>query len=748
MRLEKVPADSPLVNQTRMLKGLCLRELGQLDVARQLLADAYVDAGDSPLAAEILFQRAQIEQLDRKKDLASQMFLDLADRWPQDKHVADSLFNVAELKMELRDLDGAQRTLQRLNTDFPASGSEVRVKILQARILLSDRNPKEASQMLAAAIATEGISDRDRLLGSYHLIRAYHMARQFEQVVSVFEPIQADIMQPSSSDFYGAIALAAMSSLELKQYEKAQKFADDFLRLESGSENVADGLAARAVASSQLKQFDKAKLDLQRLAKDYSENPQTWLALLQCAEAAWALEEFRFSAEFFEMAATRKEDVRVHEPALAGAAWSRYRLKQYDQAAEMFEQSANAYPKSAGYSEVTYMAGMSRYEEGKLPEAEALFKSAFEGLEKDVAEDPNHPDAKYAYDAGRMYAKLAARDPDVANQIWDRVVKTFAKSGSLDTLLDEWAYFNLSINNFAQSDAIYRRLLSDIPGSKFAGQARLSLAESDMLANRFDQALSEFQAISDGEAYRTQEKEAALYHVVDILAARREWPEVLASAIRFKEQFPTSPRVPKVRLFEAEALLDQKRLAEAGQSLQLLRQAVIENQISPEPWTERIWVVLADAALADKRYSDVDGFADELKQRVPDSVFQFQMQLTQGLRWKSQAEPDLEKARAFFKLVTQDPRGRGSETAARSQFLIAETFVLQNDLKSASKEYYRVLLYPFDEWRVMALFQAAGCEQELGNTEAAVKNYEDLIRDFPDSSLLEQAKERLATLKK
>ena len=134
--------------------------------------------------------------------------------------------------------------------------------------------------MLAAAIATEGISDRDRLLGSYHLIRAYHMARQFEQVVSVFEPIQAEIMQPSSSDFYGAIALAAMSSLELKQYEKAQKFADDFLRLESGSENVADGLAARAVASSQLKQFDKAKLDLQRLAKDYSENPQTWLALL------------------------------------------------------------------------------------------------------------------------------------------------------------------------------------------------------------------------------------------------------------------------------------------------------------------------------------------------------------------------------------------------------------------------------------------------------------------------------------
>ena len=50
-RLEKVSADSKLSPQATMLKGLCLRELGQLDDARKTLSAAYAAAGDSPLAA-------------------------------------------------------------------------------------------------------------------------------------------------------------------------------------------------------------------------------------------------------------------------------------------------------------------------------------------------------------------------------------------------------------------------------------------------------------------------------------------------------------------------------------------------------------------------------------------------------------------------------------------------------------------------------------------------------------------------
>ena len=748
-RLENVPADSSLANQSLMLKGLCLRELGQLNPARKMLLDAYTEARDTPLAAEILFQRAQIEQLDNNKDIAAQMFQDLADRWPRDKHVAESLFNLAELKMELKDLDGSRRALERLATDFPDTASDVRVAILRARILLTDQSPQGAISILTAALETDELSDRERLLCNYHLIRALHMNKKFDQVVARFEPLKSVFTQSANSDFYGAIALAAMSCLELEQYSKAQLISGEFLEVEKDPKSIADGLAAHAVASAHLKKFDMASTDLQRLLSDFKANPQTWLAALQCAEAAWDAENFSAATEFFEIAALRTEDVRVHEPAITGAAWSHYRQKQFDDAAELFEQAAAAYPNSVGINEVIYMAAMSRFEAGKLKEAEPLFRTVFERLEKEVTANPMHADAAYAFDAGRMYAKLAGKDQTTGNQIWSRVTTAFAESESLDTLLDEWAYFCLNEGNFEQSDIVYRRLLDDFPNSRFAGQARLSLAESDMLAHRLDQALREFTAISGNPDYRAQEKEAALYHLVDIFAARREWPEVLTNAKLFAEQYGTSVRASKVQLLYAEALLDQKHHSEANQTLQLLRQAVVEGQLQAEPWTERIWIVLADVALAEKRYTDIDTFAEELNQRVADSAFGFQMKLVQGLRWKSQAEPDLEKARNYLKQVTQDPHGRGTETAARSQFLIAETFLLQNDIKAALKEYYRVYLsYPFDEWRARGLFQAAGCEAKLNNPRASMKGYEDLLKEFPDSSLAASTREKLAELQK
>lgn len=747
-RIDKVPADSPLASQSLMLKGLCLRELGQLDTARKMLADAYREAGDTPIAAEILFKRGQIEQMDRKKDVAAQMFLDLADRWPQDKHVAESLFNAAELKMELRDLEGSRQTLKRLVTDFPESASDVRVSILEGRILLADRKAEGAITVLTAALQKEGISERDRLLCSYHLIRSSHMAKKFEQVLAVFEPLEDAYSEPENSDFYGAIALAAMSSLELKQYDKSQQYSEQFLKLETDPNSVADGLAAHAVASAHLKQFVAAKIDLKRLAADFNENPQTWLAALQCAETAWDAEDFLAAAEFFELAATRKDDARIHEPALTGAAWCRYRLGQFEQSAEMFEQAAKAYGNSIAINEINYMAAMSRFEQGRLAEAESLFRLVFDKLEKEVTNDPNHPDAEYAFDSGRMYARLVAKNAEAANDVWKRLTTVFADSSSLDSLLEEWAFFNLGNGNYEQSDAIYKRLLDKFPNSKYAGQARLSLAESDMLANRMDEALKEFEAISSGPEFRDQEKESSLYHIVDILAARRQWPQVLVNARRFAELYSESPRAARVQLLLAEALLDQKQFAEAKQALGLLRSAVMENRLAADPWTERIWVVLADVALAEKRYSDIDVLADELSQRVPDSKSLFQIKLVQGLRWKSQAEPDLSRARELFKQVTQDENGRGTETAARSQFLIAETFLLENDLKSALKEYYRVYLsYPFDEWRSLALFQAAGCEANLGDKSAAIKGYEDFLKEFPKSSMVDSAKEKLTVLR-
>ncbi|MDG1896582.1 MAG: tetratricopeptide repeat protein [Fuerstiella sp.] len=747
IRLEKVAAESKLTSQATMLKGLCLRELGQLDDARKALSAAYATAGDSPLAAEILFKRAQVEQLDDRKPLAAQMFRDLADRWPQDSHVVDSLFNAAELLMELEDLDASRSLLNRLVADFPDQSDTTRVQILNARILLNDQKPKDAIAVLRSVMTSPDVTAQDQNLARYHLIRSLHQDEQFEMVLKEFEPLHEQLQDPMYTDLTGAVALAAMSSLELQQYTDVQGFADELLQLQPDNTQVADVLAARAVAFSHLKNAIGAKADLDRLVKDFTDNPQTWMAVLQSAEAAWQHEDFMTSAALFEMAAERETDMKVHAAALSGAAWSRYRLQEFVMSEHLFTKFSQTYPESDGATEAAYMAALSLFEAGDGKSAAPLFMALHKQLKDKAASDPDAPDAPWFLDSGQMFARLIGEQGQVdeADKAWEDLANNFAAADELDDILDEWAYLNLQHERYERADEVYRRLLTKFPDSPHAGQARLSLAESKMQAGDLDTALSEFTTIATDRNYAELAREPALYHVIDISAAQRKWPDVLRFANLFVNEFSASTHASKVQLFYGEGHLGQGNLPEAERVLQTLRKGVQDGQLAAADWTERIWVVLAEIALARKQYTDIDSLASELIDRSPNSRFLFQIRDVQGRRWKSQPEPDFDKAREYFHQVTLDEVGRGTETAARCQFLIGETLLLQNRRKEALTEYHRVYLnyQGADEWRVRGLYQAAGCELALGDKNGAVRSYQDLVTEFPESSQAKNSAEKL-----
>lgn len=754
VQFEKVPKNSEAARYVGLWKGLCLRDAGRLPDARKTFASALKEAGESPIAAEIMFHRAQLEVLDGEKAVAAQMYMDLADRWPQNSAVAESLFNAAELKMELQELDVASRVLNRLQTDFPQKAKAPQVLLLQGRLLLNQGNAEEAVAILQSTLDMKSGSPAEALGRNYHLIRALYRSKQFAEAVETYEPLQELFATPDAASYWGAISLAAVSSLELKDYAKAEQYADDYLKLELQPEKTPDALATRAIAASHLKKFPIARSDLAKLTTDFAENPQTWMAVLQAAEAAWQQKDYAQAAEFFELAATQKDN-RSLQAALSGAGWSYYRLENFEKSNELFERIQTEFP---GSNEAAYMLGMGLFKVNKSAAAADRFSELFAKLQK-LPEATSSPEqVVYFLESGRMSARILGEAGQVerANEAWESLTKTFAASKQLDAMLDEWARLNLLNEQYERSDEIYRQLLDKFPESKFAGGARLSLAESDMQAGRLDAALKEFTAIATNETYTNLEKEAALFHVVDIHAARRDWDEVARFAETFGNNYGASANAPMVQLLYAEALLDKKRFPECHAKIDSLKAAIVDGRLGEEEWTERVWVVLAELALAEKRYPEVDAAAEQLEQRVPNSRFLFQVRDVQGRRWKNQAPPDFVKSRNYFLQVVQDKFGRGTETAARCQFLIGETLLMEDNLKSAVVEYHRVYhLYEFDgpqadafnDIRARSLFQAAQCEVSLGSPERAVVSYEDLIEDFPTTEWAEKAKPKLTELK-
>jgi tetratricopeptide (TPR) repeat protein len=244
------------------------------------------------------------------------------------------------------------------------------------------------------------------------------------------------------------------------------------------------------------------------------------------------------------------------------------------------------------------------------------------------------------------------------------------------------------------------------------------------------------------------EKERALFHVIEIHAAAGKWQLVIASTESFLKDFSDSPLAPQVRQFQGDALLQQGKPDEALQILETLRADIVGGKVPHDDWIDRVWVVLAEVALAKQNYEKIDGLQQELKQRSPESRFEFQLNDVQGRRWKQQAPPDFAKSRKYLQLVTADPQASGTETSARCQFLLAETYLMESNPETAAKEFFKVYLNykGHDELRAQALFQGASCQVTLKKTDLAIRDFKDLIREFPTSSLVKQAGKELKKL--
>jgi TolA-binding protein len=73
--------------------------------------------------------------------------------------------------------------------------------------------------------------------------------------------------------------------------------------------------------------------------------------------------------------------------------------------------------------------------------------------------------------------------------------------------------------------------------------------------------------------------------------------------------------------------------------------------------------------------------------------------------------------------------------------------VLQNLLEDAAREYFKVYLnYRYDDLRAQALYQAAVCETRLKKNEAAVRDFQELIKTFPNSEMAAKAQQQLKDL--
>ena len=593
---------------------------------------------------------------------------------------------------------------------------------------------------------------RTKALARLALARVTQSLNDVDKSLDVLAPLVAQVQaEGAKSEFAEALVLAAHAELITKKYDAAAKAAAAYLGIQPMG-NVADqALAIRAEASARLKDRKTADSDVMTLRKGYPKSRYTPHTISEVADIAYSIADWAWSEQLYRTLESLGPDSGFHMRAMSGIAWSQFERKAHASAAKSFARVVETDAKHALAPESAYMSGHA-LELAKQPaDAVKAYTDAFSRFAPKTVAAPGaeaQVPLKFAFDAGQRAAELLddLKRVDEADRAYAMLLERFPKPKNLAALLDDWAYMHLDAENFEKSDAIFKRLVDDAAASDRADNAKLNLAESDLIAGRTDAARKAFESLQAAKSSDEFVQQASLFRLMGIDVDSGQWKTVKSWATELKTRFPNTDMASEAEFNLAQAELHLGNVDEAQKGLLTLKARIAGKTVAGAAWFPNVFVLLAETYLARKNYDQVTATVAEFEKWDSKSAVLHQAVKIQGEAYYRQAL--LDDAIAAFDRVIKDPAARRTTAAAESQFLIGEAWVLKKEYDKATLAYLTVYnLYRIPKWQSAALFQVGFLDETQQKTMKAVKTYESLIREFPNSEYAAKARARIQALR-
>ncbi|MGL5097094.1 MAG: tetratricopeptide repeat protein, partial [Planctomycetia bacterium] len=361
-----------------------------------------------------------------------------------------------------------------------------------------------------------------------------------------------------------------------------------------------------------------------------------------------------------------------------------------------------------------------------------------------------HATAAVAVDAARRLARLlrSADRADDADALYARCIETAATPTAAAGWLLERG--RLARERGKSADAV--RWLTDAEKAAAADvrlEVRQQLVEAlydakdyAAVAKRAAVLTSDLAALPADDATRRRLTPLVDYRAA-LLAYRSGRSSDAADALgRFTAARPDHPLAPAAAYWRGEAAYDAGRTDDAVAALSAVLADPKASRYHPNARLRRAQAYLdlkKGAKAAEDAAALVAGKGKEI-----DPAVVAEARMVEGRVHLQQAR--FREARTAFAAAFGDEK---TETAARAQFYIGESFFHQEQFDEALKAYLKVdILYPYPKWQALALLEAGKCYERSNEDEAARKNYRRLLDRFADQPAAAQARDRLAALGK
>lgn len=732
----------------RLWSGFSWKGAGDFAKASAVFADGRKVAGESPVAEKFLHHQADSEQREGNAAVAKKLHLEVVRKYPAGTLAESSLMAAATCAMLEKAYDEVEPLLARLDTEYPANKVKERAGVLRGRLAIERNQPEAAVPALTAALGST-----DPLLQAearYVLASAQQRLGKHAEVVALTEPVVDQLAKGQlSAEFLDSWLVRGTSQLALarslprdpagprnEQLTGVIASADGYLK--GAGDRAASALALKGLALVEAGRAAEADPVLAQLREKFAGRPEVSRADFEAGEAAFNLGDFAWAERAFARVAASPQGDAFRPRGMLERAWSIHKQKRFDEAAAAFGLFVTEYPEDKLCAEAACMRATALQDGGKTAEALPLFQQVFD----------KYGTSDQAYVAGLQLSRLTAKQGKIeqSNAAYAGVAERFQDRPEMDQLLDEWATVNYEAQNFVKADEVFQLLVKRFPNSPLADNARLVLAEGRLVSGDIVGARGEFQALVADAGSDDVVKQRGAYQLLRILAVEKNWAEVKTTAAALIEQYPNGRWKADTEFTAGEAVYELGEYEAARDRFVALKGRSGEGAIANSDWFPRLWVLLAESYFRLKDYAGLDALAKEYA-ALPGVKNLYQVEEVRGRSLKAQAK--FPEARAVFLKVVEDPNGRLTETAARSQFEVAESFLFEKNYASAVKAYLTTeIRYKFPKWQGLALYQAGTCHEALGEWSEAARTYENLLQTYADHEMVPKARERLAEVRK
>jgi TolA-binding protein len=450
----------------------------------------------------------------------------------------------------------------------------------------------------------------------------------------------------------------------------------------------------------------------------------------QVAESAYAAGKLDVARDLFARLIADKVSSEATRRGLSGLAWCEFKSKRWASAAEAFEALASEFPDAATAPEAALMRASALEHLEQLEQSLASYRLL---IERYATSDRA---AEALWRAALLHEKLGQNEQ--ALDLYGQLTSGHADFADLDAAIYRRAWL-LRQAGKGEAGELFARVRREFPASRYAADATLRLADAAIANQRFDEAQKLLTEITRPET--TEEVlEEAWYLQGRMALVREQWDAVEAPLAQLIERFPRGQWARSAAYLRGEASYRQGKYEQAVERLSELAASTSDR---PEPWSALAELRRAQALAQLNEWSQALEVSRAIAKRFENFDRQHEVDYLIGRALAAQA--DFAAAREAFARVIESPRGRATQTAARAQWMIGESYFHQENYQAALAEYAKLdERHPFPRWQTAGLLQAGKCHEHLGQWQLAVDLYDRLLKTHPTSEFCDEATRRLA----